>query len=292
MDSITHTLFGLALYGTVNKSEMSRRQKAALLFTTVIGSQIPDIDVISQLWDTTGRYQMWHRGITHSLLMIPVWSAMIALFVRLVFKEKGWRWFNMSLLAVFIHDTSDIFNAWGTGYFEPLSSARLTLGTIPIVDVVFWAIMLGGYVTARIVRRRHGRSPHYIYRIVWALMIVHAAAQTGQGMALLHETKGQYDEAVLAADFVPGVFTVIGKKDNLVTLQKGSVWTGLQTVTELQSQEGRNLEELFEQNPKARTLVEWSPFVVVVDDGKKFGVFDPRFYRNDASFLYEYIDID
>ncbi|MBJ6359956.1 metal-dependent hydrolase [Paenibacillus sp. GCM10012307] len=292
MDSITHTLFGLALYGTVNKTDMSRRQKAALLFTTVVGSQIPDMDVISQFWDTTGRYQMWHRGISHSLLMVPVWAAFIALFVRLVFKEKGWRWFNMSLLAVFIHDTSDTFNAWGTGYFEPLSSARLTLGTIPIVDVVFWMIMLGGYWTARIIKKRYHRSPHQIYRIVWALMIVHAAAQTGQGMALLHETKDQYDQSVLAADFIPGVFTVVGKKDGIVTLQKGSIWTGLAPIAELESKEDSDLEVLFEQNPKARTLVEWSPFVVIVDDGTKLGVFDPRFYRKGASFLYEYIDIN
>ncbi len=149
MDTITHTLFGLALYGAVKKSDMTRKQKGALLFTTVIGSQIPDIDVISTLWDVSGRYQMWHRGLTHSLFLVPVWAAFIALLVRLFFQHSGWRWFGIALLAVFIHDTSDLFNAWGTGYFEPFSQMRVTFGTIPIVDLVLWALMLAGFLYVR-----------------------------------------------------------------------------------------------------------------------------------------------
>jgi inner membrane protein len=46
MDTITHTLFGLTLYGAANKSNMNKSHKRALLFTTVVGSQIPDIDVV------------------------------------------------------------------------------------------------------------------------------------------------------------------------------------------------------------------------------------------------------
>ncbi|MFK4303243.1 inner membrane protein [Paenibacillus sp. RC254] len=291
MDTITHTLFGLALYGAVKKSDMTRKQKGALLFTTVIGSQIPDIDVISTLWDVSGRYQMWHRGLTHSLFLVPVWAAFIALLVRLFFQHSGWRWFGIALLAVFIHDTSDLFNAWGTGYFEPFSQMRVTFGTIPIVDLVLWALMLAGFLYVRF-RRSARISSMAVYRIVWTLMALHFTVQTAQGMLILHQQKTQapYEQAALSADFVPGMFTVISKKNSVVTLSKGSLWTGFHTVAELPSKDQANLDLLFASNPKSQTLVQWSPFVVVVDDGQRLGVYDPRFYREGQSFLYEFID--
>lgn len=62
------------------------------------------------------------------------------------------------------------------------------------------------------------------------------------------------------------------------------------TQTQLHSQETADLTQLFETNPKAKTLQEWSPFVVVVDDEKRLGVYDPRFYRNGQSFLFEFME--
>ncbi len=184
MDTITHTLFGLTLYGAVNKTGMTRKEKQALLFTTVAGSQIPDIDVISSWWDTAGRYQMWHRGLTHSVFLVPVWAAVLAVLGRWIWKTRGWFWLLIGALAVFIHDTSDLFNAWGTGYLEPFSAERVTFGTIPIVDLTFWALMLGGWLVVRYRRRRRQGAAgpaHRVYRFVWLLMVLHVAVQSAQG---------------------------------------------------------------------------------------------------------------
>ncbi|WNQ13311.1 metal-dependent hydrolase [Paenibacillus aurantius] len=298
MDTITHTLFGLTLYGTVDKSAMTKREKRALLFTAVAGSQIPDIDVISAWWDTGGRYQMWHRGITHSVFLVPVWAALLTAAVRLVGKVSGWRWFGLAALAVWIHDTSDLFNAWGTGYLEPFSSMRITFGTIPIVDPVYWLLMGAGalYANGKLrFRKRSGQPPDRspakprVYRAVWLLIALYTALQSLQGAALYQKVKGNYEQTALSADFVPGVFTVIGKKGGVVELAKGSLWGGLKPAARLQSAEDADLDRLFEGNPKARTLYEWSPFVVIVDNGKELGVYDPRFYRNVQSFLFESI---
>lgn len=288
MDSVTHTLFGLTLYGAVDKSTMTKNEKRALLVTALAGSQIPDMDVISSWWDTTGRYQMWHRGITHSLFMVPVWGAFIAGSVRALFGVRGWFWVLFAMLAVWIHNTSDIFNAWGTGYFEPFSSARLTLGTIPIVDVVFWLIMATGFLLARSGRGRF--RAHRVFRIVWVLMAVHVLAQSVQGTMLVNSLKADFEQTVLTADFIPGVFTVVGKRDGEVQLLRGSVWSEWQTVAILESREDTDLQPLFAKNPKAETLFEWSPFVVIVNDEERVGLYDPRFYRNGESFLYEFVE--
>lgn len=61
-------------------------------------------------------------------------------------------------------------------------------------------------------------------------------------------------------------------------------------VMTLHSDIDADLQPLFEKNPEAKTLVEWAPFVVVVNDDKILGVFDPRFYRNGESFLFESIE--
>lgn len=118
IDSITHTLFGLTLYGAVNKEEMPKELKKPLFFTAVAGSIIPDIDVISRFWDTEGLYQMWHRGITHSLFLVPVWALLLSVLCYWIWSVKDRRVFYIGMLAVFIHNTSDLFNTWGTGYLS------------------------------------------------------------------------------------------------------------------------------------------------------------------------------
>ncbi len=286
VDTITHTLFGLTLYGAVDKQNYSKEQKRALLFTTLVGSQIPDSDVISRLWDTGGQYQMWHRGITHSIFMVPVWAFVLALLCYLFWRVKDRRIFFMGLLAVFIHNTSDLFNAWGTGYLEPISTIRITFGTIPIVDFVIWAIILTGFILAK----KSKWSAHLIYRYVWVAIVLHVAVQTSQGYIIYQETSPKYEQMALSASFLPWNYTVIGKNGNIVEISQVNLWSEPALQESLVSGEATNLDELFAQRPEAKTLYEWSPFVVIVDEEGILGIYDPRFYRNGQSFLFEYIE--
>ncbi|GAA0379195.1 metal-dependent hydrolase [Bacillus horti] len=295
MDSITHTLFGLTIYGAIDKEEMEKTTKRAFLFTAVVGSLIPDSDVVSQLWDTEGLYQMWHRGITHSLFMVPIWALLLWLVCRFLFKVKDPRIFYIGLLSVFIHCTSDLFNAWGTGYLEPFSDLRVTFGTIPIVDLTFWAIMLLSFLFVRLKKKlpftKHKQiRSHFVYRAAWLLMILHIIVQSTQGYTIYQQTASSYEEHTLSATFVPWNFTVIGKKGETVELSHANLWNGLTLQETLPSAEGTDLEELFAERPEAKTLYQWSPFVVIVDDDQLLGIYDPRFYRNGQSFLFEYIE--
>lgn len=64
----------------------------------------------------------------------------------------------------------------------------------------------------------------------------------------------------------------------------------MKPVAPLASAAVADLETFIAQNPRAQTLMEWSPVVVIEEDGERIGIYDPRFYRNGESFLYEYID--
>ncbi|WKA59115.1 metal-dependent hydrolase [Planococcus shenhongbingii] len=286
MDTITHTLFGLTLYGTVDKKNMDKNHKRAYLLTAVGASLVPDIDVISSLWDTTGQYQMWHRGITHSIFLTPLWAAIIFLICAAVFKVRDKKLFFLGWLAVFIHDTSDLFNAWGTGYLEPFSNARITFGTIPIIDLVFWTIMGIAFVLSR----KNKQKAPADFKTAWILMLLHFMIQSIQGFLVYNQYDEKYDQVALSAEFVPWTYSVIVKQDDTVTIFQDNLFQKEKERYVLVSDKGADLDYLFSRSPEAKTLYEWSPFVVVVDDGKRLGLYDPRFYREGQSFLYEYIE--
>ncbi|MBE4910599.1 metal-dependent hydrolase [Bacillus luteolus] len=286
MDTITHTMFGLTLYGSIDKKGMDKDMKRSLFITSIVGSQIPDIDVVSQLWDSEGMYQMWHRGITHSLFLVPLWALLIWGLCYLLFKVKDKRIFYTGLVAVFIHNTADLFNAWGTGYFEPISQMRITFGTIPIIDFVYWTIMIGAFIFTRYAKE----NKHRIFKLAWILMILHVSIQSAQGYLIYNEHEKEYDQLALSASFIPWNYSIIGKKENVVEIKDVSLFTGATHKHTLESQEDANLDQLFSERPEAKTLYQWSPFVVVVDDDERLGVYDPRFYRGGQSFLFEYIE--
>lgn len=286
MDSVTHTLFGLALYGAVDKKHMKISQKRAYLLTAVGASQIPDIDVISQLWDSEGLYQMWHRGITHSIFLTPFWAALFILLSFLLFRVKDAKLFFLGWLAVVIHDTSDLFNAWGTGYLEPFSNIRITFGTIPIIDFVFWMILGTAFTASKF---NKVKSPSY-FKLAWVFIALHVIVQSVQGWMLYNQYEDDYEQIAISAGFIPWTYTVIAKSNSEVNIFQDTLFTERKLQYELTSAEHADLNDLFTEKPEAKTLTEWSPFVVIVDDEDRLGVYDPRFYRNGQSFLFEYID--
>lgn len=286
LDTITHTLFGIGLYYAAKKEELTKRERFGLFFTTLVGSQIPDIDVISKLWDYEGMYQMWHRGITHSIFLVPLWALLIYFLVILLFKVKDKRYFFWGMLAVFIHNTSDVLNAWGTGYLEPFSNVRLTLGTVPIIDFVIWAIFLVSFL----LKKFSSISPTKIFRYAWIVILIHLMIQTAQGLAITNQAKANYDQIALSASFVPWQYQIYGKNNDQVDIGSATLWSGVDIHTTLFSDESANLSPLIQQKPEAKTLMQWSPFVVIVNDNERLGVFDPRFYRDGESFLFVFIE--
>ncbi|MDZ5470500.1 metal-dependent hydrolase [Bacillus sp. 31A1R] len=286
MDSITHTLFGLALYGAVDKRDMDKRTKTAFLVTAVGASQIPDIDVISRFWDNEGLYQMWHRGITHSIFSTPIWAFLFYFISKLFWKVTDLRLLLLGWIAVVIHNTSDLFNAWGTGYLEPFSNIRVTFGTIPIIDFVFWVIIIAAFILSR---KNNTRSPIY-FRAAWAFIMLHILIQSTQGYILYQQYEDDYEQVALSADFIPWNYSVITKDNDTVKIFKDNLFQKKTEQYSLSSSEEADLETLFKEKPEAKTLYQWSPFVVIVDDDNKLGIYDPRFYRNGQSFLFEYIE--
>ncbi|WP_100407339.1 metal-dependent hydrolase [Bacillus solitudinis] len=290
MDTITHTLLGLTTYGAIKKENIDAHTKRALLFSAVVGSQIPDIDIVANLSET-GRImgQMWHRGLTHSLFLTPIWAIIIYGLAILIWKRKDAIIFHLAWLNVLIHDGTDALNTWGTGLLEPFSTARITLGFISIVDFIIWGIILIGFL---LIKLRKNLLRYQVWRGVWIVILMHIGLQSLQGAIIQYQFDEKFEQVELSADFIPGHFSVIAKSEESISIYEKTVWSKGKLVETLYSAKNADLERLFEENPRAAVLNEWSPFVVVVANEETIGIYDPRFYSNGSSFLTESITLE
>jgi inner membrane protein len=289
MDTITHALFGYGIYGATNKTNTTKDFNKALIFTTVIASQIPDIDVIVNITET-GRImnQMWHRGLTHSIFLTPLWAYLIYLISRKIFKVNDLKLFWIALVSVIIHVTSDIFNAWGTGYLEPFSNIRLTFGVIPILDFVIWAMFLITFIISKL--RKFSISKANVFKLMWLSIAVYFLFKSSLGYYYYSKISVDYDKTTLAASFDPTNFKIIAKKGNIVNIYSDGIFTIKKLEKTILSDENSDLKILFNGNPKSKVLYQWAPFVVIEDSDTRIGIYDPRIFNGDKPLNAEYFN--
>lgn len=147
MDTSTHVVMGIGIGGLAMLDPVVAGHTAtteAVLISAFLGSQAPDIDTILK-GKNNAIYIRNHRGVTHSIPAILLWSvlipAIIMLFIPAANALHVWLW---TLLAVFLHVFVDIFNAYGTQALRPFSQKWVRLGIINIFDpVIFGAHVLG-----------------------------------------------------------------------------------------------------------------------------------------------------
>lgn len=101
---------------------------------------LPDLDVFFSPWlDTTERLR-WHRGISHSILMMVLASFVFAKPLAMLHRERGLTakragWFVF--LAWSTHVLIDVFTSYGTQIYEPFSDHRVTTSNLFIIDLFF-----------------------------------------------------------------------------------------------------------------------------------------------------------
>src|SRR4051794_20262596 len=102
MDNVTHTLAGVVIAQSWNRfaKGSSPAEKRAVFWSSVIGSNLPDIDYVARYLpgvhgqDTRLAYLLHHRGFTHTLLFLPLLalaSALLAMLISRLDKVPGGR---------------------------------------------------------------------------------------------------------------------------------------------------------------------------------------------------------
>lgn len=154
MDPVTHTFVGLAL----GKAGLERRSRLAT-GALVIGSSLPDVDVISLAWGGDVALAV-RRGITHGIPALLVWpfvlTAALAAWHRWrpdtterprVFRPRAIFW--VSALAIWLHPSLDYLNNYGLRWLMPLSGEWFYGDTLFIVEPVLLGILVAGVVVSR-----------------------------------------------------------------------------------------------------------------------------------------------
>lgn len=137
MDTGTHLVMGLGLFGLAHLDSniaADPHTAQAVLFGTVIGSQIPDIDTLYRL-KGNHVYIRNHRGWTHSIPMLFLWPVMLCFFLWCFYSDAnilsviGW-----TTLAVWLHVFVDLFNSYGTQVTKPFSNRWIHFHILHIFD--------------------------------------------------------------------------------------------------------------------------------------------------------------
>jgi inner membrane protein len=154
MDSLTHIVLGAAIGEIMAGRKLGKK---AMLIGAVANS-LPDIDFVASLWMPTARDVWAHRGLTHSLLFVVVMTPLLTWLAARIWprtpmtRKDWWLFFGVQL---FTHIFIDAFNAYGTGWFEPLSHYRVAFHVLFVADPLF-SVWLGIAFVALLVLR----SPH------------------------------------------------------------------------------------------------------------------------------------
>lgn len=142
MDSITQAALGGVVGELVLGRQLGWRGAAwGLFFGT-----LPDLDIIFYpLLDEVGKLR-WHRGLSHSVVMMVAGAFLFAKPLAWWYRDRGLTeraagWFVFWVWSS--HVLIDVFTTYGTQIFEPFSDHRVAWNNLFIIDPFFTLPLLG-----------------------------------------------------------------------------------------------------------------------------------------------------
>jgi inner membrane protein len=151
MDTLTHALSGalLARATAPRAPAADAPSLGARVAAGAAAATFPDVDYVVSFVSPIA-YLESHRGVTHSILLLPLWALLLAwLFARLAKDPQGSRrWLGVCALGIAAHVAGDLITSFGTMILAPVSRVRFALGTTFIIDLVLSGIIVAGLVAS------------------------------------------------------------------------------------------------------------------------------------------------
>lgn len=166
MDPLTHTLVGVGL----GQSGLKRRTRLATA-TLVIGSSLPDVDVISYWWGSDVALAT-RRGLTHGVPALLLWPLLLAGAMMLWDRWRprdsgstgdppfrGRATLALAALAIWLHPALDTLNNYGMRWLMPFSNRWFYGDTLFIVEPLVIVCLAAGVLAGR--RRERRGAPDW-----------------------------------------------------------------------------------------------------------------------------------
>src|SRR4030081_976068 len=154
MDTITHGIAGELIGKAIFRGEdmfASHPMDGGRIITwsLMLGAIFPDSDVFRDIFSSDPLLVItWHRSITHSLVLLPLWSLLLASSTRAFANSRKWETPSfMALTAIYAvgilsHILLDLVTSFGTMIWSPLQWSRPAWDLIFIVDFTLTAVFL------------------------------------------------------------------------------------------------------------------------------------------------------
>lgn len=139
MDPVTHGLAGIV----IARAGFSRRLNKWGPIIGGLTALFPDSDFILRFFGEEV-FLRYHRGVTHSLLLLPVYSLILAYIFQRVFRERGGYvfFYLLCFLSLLSHILLDLMTSFGTMAFSPWTDKRMSWDIVFIIDPWFTGAML------------------------------------------------------------------------------------------------------------------------------------------------------
>src|SRR5262249_8365664 len=136
--TLTHALSGALLARATARKDAPPRSIPRRIATGFFACAAPDLDFVIGAFGPVA-YVLNHRGVTHSLILLPVWAWLVAWVLAKVLREPGgWRaLYGVCAMSIAAHIAGDWITSFGTMVFAPFSDYRAALGTTFIIDLWF-----------------------------------------------------------------------------------------------------------------------------------------------------------
>lgn len=140
MDSVTQVLLGSAVAATVAPKGYRKR---AILTGAVLGT-LPDLDVVLRYATDVDNFTH-HRGFSHSLLLLPIFSIILVPLLRRFYRSMSWlQLYCLIMLPLVTHPLLDAMTAYGTQLWYPFPVTPTFVSSIFIIDPLYSLWLLVG----------------------------------------------------------------------------------------------------------------------------------------------------
>src|SRR5256884_2421049 len=136
MDTITHGIAGALIGKAVFRGEdmfaaQPMNRGRIITWSLVLGAIFPDSDVIRYFFSSDKLLIVtWHRSLTHSLVLLPLWAMLLAGITRAFVNRRKWEAPSFAALTaiyaagILSHILLDLVTSFGTMIWTPLAWSR------------------------------------------------------------------------------------------------------------------------------------------------------------------------
>jgi membrane-bound metal-dependent hydrolase YbcI (DUF457 family) len=190
MDTITHgiigALLGKAFFAGESSPPGSWREPATTtgrvaICAATLGAIFPDVDTLAgPLARNSLAIMTWHRGVTHSLVLLPVWAIALAALSKWLASRLRWPaptlpvLFLIYAVALGSHIFLDLITSFGTMIWSPINYERPAWDWLFIVDLTLTSLALVPQLAAWAFQRPAGAGRRAV--LLWLALSAAAFA--------------------------------------------------------------------------------------------------------------------